>query len=108
GGATMKKRYVALLAVVLAAVAFAVVSYRWTFTPYGRMDYRAALSTHLPLPSVTIHPAPTSMFAMRIPLNLFFVVTPILPVESVHAVKDVSIPGKSVNVPARIYWPNDE
>lgn len=91
-----------VLVVLAAAIAY---SYSWTCTPYGRLDYRAAVSLHLLTFPYTIQPDPNSDFEMRLPINLIYSLSSMLPSEAVSDTRDVEIPGKAGAIPARVYWP---
>ncbi len=99
-----RKKYIgfALLALLLVGIA---VSWSWTYTPHGRLDYRAALSLHLLTFDRTFQPDPESDFEMTMPVNLAYALSRMLPEEEVAKTRDVSIQGDGVTVPARVYWP---
>lgn len=101
---TFKWRYILYLVLIIIAAGLAY-AYRATYTPYGRLDYRAALSLRLLSIPMTIRPDPDSDLAFSMPINSFYMISLILPKEKVSKVKDVTIPGKGVEVPARVYWP---
>jgi acetyl esterase len=82
-------------------------SYRWTYTPYGRLDYPAALSLHLLTFPYTHKPDPQSDFKVRLQINLLYIISSMLPQETVGKVKDIVIPGPGVELPARVFWPVD-
>lgn len=95
------KTIVALIILILA-IAY---SYSWTYTPYGRLDYRAALSLHLMTFTYNYKPDPNKDFEVPLPVNLIYSLSDLLPTEKVDAVKAITIPGKDVTIPARVYWP---
>jgi acetyl esterase len=95
------KTIVALIVLILA-IAY---SYSWTYTPYGRLDYRAALSLHLMTFTYHYKPDPNKDFEIALPVNLIYSLSDWLPTEKVDAVKNITIPGKGVTIPARVYWP---
>ncbi len=101
-----KKSLVGLLALLLVA-AFATVSYRWTFTPYGRLDYRAALSLHLLSFERIIQPDPDVDFELPIPVNLIYAISFALPAENIARKEDLVIPAGDLTLPARAYWPDN-
>ncbi len=98
------KKYIGLAAVILVVV-FALISWNWTYTPHGRLDYRAALSLHLLTFEQEIKPNPESDYEIAIPVNLAYALSRVLPEEAVARTDDIAIPGKDVEVPARVYWP---
>ncbi len=102
----MKKSYLltGLLLVVAAGVAY---SYSWTSTPYGKLDYRAALSLNLLTFETEVQPDPESDFSLRMPVNLVFGLSGLVPEEPVFDTRDVSISLDSITVPGRVYWPRD-
>ncbi len=101
----LQKKSLFGLLVLLLVVVFAGVSYSWTFTPYGRLDYRAALSLHLLSFERTIQPDPDVDFELPIPVNLVYAISFALPVEQVYKTEELLIPGEGVQLPARVYWP---
>ena len=92
-----------LAAVALAALAG--LTYRWTFTPYGRLDWRAALSLKLLTFDYTFKPDSSSDFELMLPINLFYPISMLVPAERVRKVEDVSIPAGERSISARVYWP---
>ena len=89
-------------------VALAVVgglTWYWTFTPYGRLDWRAALSLHLLTFDHTLKPDPNSDFELTLPINLLFPMSMVLPAEAIRKVAEVAIPADGRSIPARAYWP---
>jgi len=92
-----------LAAVALAALA--VLTYRWTFTPYGRLDWRAASSLKLLTFDYTFKPDPRSDFELTLPINLLYPLSMLVPSEGVRKVADVSIPAGERTLSARVYWP---
>lgn len=100
----MKKRYWLIL-FLAAAAGFFIWTYRYTYTPYGRLDYIAAVSTRLLSVEYTMRPDPKSDFQFKMPLNFAFLVGPLWPKEKVAESRDISIPGDSVAIPARLYRP---
>lgn len=101
----MHKKSLFGLAILLLVVAFAGISYSWTFTPYGRLDYRAALSLHLLSFERTIQPNPEVDFELPIPVNLAYAISFALPVEEVYKTEELVIPANGAELPARVYWP---
>lgn len=94
-----------IIALVLLIVAIGY-SYTWTFTPHGRLDYRAAVSLHTMSFTYThFKPDPTMDFEIPLPINLIYGLSDLMPSEKVGEVKDLKIPGKGVIIPARAYWP---
>ena len=100
-----KKNPKTFIALLLLLVAFAV-SYSWTYTPFGKLDYRAALSLHLLSFEMAYQPDPNSDFEFNLPINLIYPLSAMLPKDPVSKVQDVTIPGDGVDIPARIYWPD--
>jgi acetyl esterase len=88
---------------VVAGVAF--LTWRWRFTPHGRLDWRAALSLHLLTFDHTFQPDPDVDFEITLPINLLYPLSMILPDEAVGGVEDVSIPASGRSIPARVYRP---
>jgi acetyl esterase/lipase len=100
-GTRRSRRLFVVLLLLIAAVGW---SYSWTYTPHGRLDYRAALSLRLPTVPWAVRPDPGSDFELPLRLNLVFVLSMLLPQEEVSRVEDVAILA-AVEVPARVYWP---
>lgn len=96
----MKKIVAALLLVALVGY-----TYSWTYTPHGRLDYRAAVSLKLLSFEHTFRPDPDMAFEFQLPVNLIYAANGLLPTEEVEKTEDVVIPGADADVPARIYWP---
>lgn len=101
----IKKRYVGLVSFAILTVAFGAISYSWTHTAYGRLDYAAALSTRALTANVTLKPDPNSDFEFKMPINLLFAVSAFLPNEHVSETRDITISGEGAEIPARVYWP---
>jgi len=96
------KRYLILI-LVLAALGY---SYSWTYTPHGRLDYRAALSLHLLSFNLqNFRPSPDIDFEFDLPVNLIYAFSDKLPKEEMSKIEDITIPGDGLEIPARIYWP---
>ncbi len=91
-----------LLIVLLFAIAW---SYSWTFTPHGRLDYRAALSLKLLTFTTTVAPHEGVDFELTIPVNLIYGLSALLPADKVSRTEDVLIPSPDGDIPARVYWP---
>lgn len=102
---SIKKRYLALGLLGVAAVAFGLLSYSWTFTPFGRLDYGAAVSTRALSVDFRMKPDPNSNLEFTLPLNAYFAISPLLPKEEVRETRDIAIDNGGVSVPARVYWP---
>lgn len=81
------------------------ITYSWTFTPHGRLDYRAALSLHLLTFERTLVPDPGSDFEFSIPVNLVFGLSAMLPSAKAAEVKDLVVPSEARDIPVRVYWP---
>lgn len=104
----MKKRYVAAGIALLLLAGVALLTWRWTHTPYGRLDWRAALSLHLMTFDVTFQPDPDVDFELTLPINLLYPLSMALPAEAVAKVEDVAIPAGEAggrSIPARVYRP---
>lgn len=96
------KKTLALAILVIAVI----YSYSWTYTPHGRLDYRAAVSLHtMSFTYEHFKPDPNTDFEMPLPVNLIYALSDLMPNEKVAEVKDINIPGKDVTIPARAYWP---
>lgn len=96
------KKTTFLLVVILIALG---ISYSWTFTPHGRLDYRAALSLKLLSFTTTIKPHPGSDFELTLPVNLIYGLSAKLPLAQVSRTEDIRIPSAAGEIPARVYWP---
>jgi acetyl esterase/lipase len=99
------RKYLKTFLTLTAAAVFLAMTYSWTFTPHGRLDYRAAFSLHLLSFEKVIRPDPEVDFEVNMPVNLIYAVSFALPKEQVHKVEDIVIPGPDADLPARIYWP---
>ena len=96
------KRFVALT-VLLAAFA---LTYSWTYTPHGRLNYLAAFSLNLlSFTYKDFQPDPNVDFRFNLPVNLIFSISSLLPKEQVLKTEDINIPAEGMTIPARIYWP---
>jgi len=102
----MRKRDWLLVFVLALPVVLAGLTYSWSFTPHGRLDYRAAFFLNLLTFEATFQPDPASDFELTIPINLAFPLSALLPREDVQRTEDVAIPGAEGEVPARVYWPD--
>lgn len=80
-------------------------TYLSTFTPHGRMDFRAALSLKWLSFEKEIKPVANSDFAIRMPVNLLYAINMMLPKEPVAKTRDVSIPSGPDEIGGRLYWP---
>lgn len=87
-------------------VAFFVYSYSWTYTPEGRLDYRAALSLRAFTFNLTIKPDSDLDFKVRLPINLWFGLSALAPKDKVARIEDISIEHSGLKIPARVYWPS--
>jgi acetyl esterase len=94
-----------LAAALLLCSAFAALSWAWTFTADGRLDYRAALSLNLLTFSVPFKPDKDIDFKLRLPVNFLFAIDAIFPKAKMHRIQDVTIGDADASVPARVYWP---
>lgn len=101
-----RKRYILGAVLVLAAILFGI-SWSWTYTPHGRLDYRAALSLKLLSFNATLKPQPDSDFEITMPVNLAYSLSDKLPPEKVSRTEDVTIDAEDTVIPARVYWPLD-
>lgn len=96
------KKIIALI-VLLLAVAY---SYTWTYTPHGRLDYRAAVSLHtMSFTYKNFKPDPNVDFEIPLPINLIYSLSDLVPREKVDETKDLKIPSNGITIPARAYWP---
>lgn len=96
------KKIIALI-IFIAAVAY---SYTWTYTPHGRLDYRAALSLNtLSFTYNNFKPDPKVDFEMPLPVNLIYSLSDLAPSEKVSETKDIKIPSNNTDIHARAYWP---
>ncbi len=93
------------LAALGAAIVIGLLTWRWTFTPHGRLDWRAALSLHLLTFDVTFQPDPAVDFELTLPVNLLYPASMVLPNESVAGIEDIEIPDGERTIPARVYRP---
>lgn len=101
----MRKKYVIGAVILFIAVLFGI-SWSWTYTPHGRLDYRAALSLKLLSFETTLKPHPGSNFEITMPVNLVYALSDKLPAEKVSRTEDIRIQADDGTiVPARIYWP---
>lgn len=96
------KKTTLLLIVLLIAWG---VSYSWTYTPHGRLDYTAALSLRLLSFTTTLKPHPDSDFELTMPVNLIHALSAKMPRAEVSKTEDIRIPSATGEIPARIYWP---
>lgn len=102
----MRKTKYFLGGVILFLIVLFGISWSWTYTPHGRLDYRAALSLKLLSFETTIKPHPGSDFEITMPVNLAYALSNKLPPEKVSRTEDVTIESDyGTVVPARIYWP---
>lgn len=101
----MKKRHLVAGLAVITLTGVAGLTYRWTFTPYGRLDWRAAFSLKLLTFDYTFKPDPDSDLELTLPINLFYPMSMVLPAEAVRKLEDVGIPAGERSIPARVYWP---
>ncbi|MFV8817787.1 alpha/beta hydrolase [Haliea sp. E17] len=99
------KKYPKTTVLALLLLVFAGWSYSWTSTPYGHLDYRAAVSLHMLSFEHEYQPDPDIDFRFKLPVNLVYTFSAMLPKNAVAKVEDRTIPGKGVDVPVRIYWP---
>jgi acetyl esterase len=94
------------VSLALAVVAgLACLTWRWTFTPHGRLDWRAALSLRLLTFDYTFQPDPDVDFELTLPINLLYPLSMILPNEAVGGIEKISIPAEGRSIPARVYRP---
>ena len=93
-----KMAFAALLLVI-------ALSYSWTYTDHGRLDYRAAVSLKLTSFDVPFKPDPESDFEITLPVNLIYAASGLLPAAQVERTQDIDIPFEQGTIPARIYWP---
>ncbi|WP_439133576.1 alpha/beta hydrolase [Pseudomaricurvus sp.] len=104
---TLKKHPI-LYTFLAAFLIFIAITYSWTYTPHGRLDYRAALSLHLLSFELDYQPDPDVNFEFKLPVNLIYGLSAALPNESVSKTEDITIPSDGTEIPARIYWPENK
>lgn len=103
-----KKRALVLGTITVLLLALFTLSWSWTYTPHGRLDYRAALSLKLLSFEATLKPHPGSDFEITMPVNLAYSLSDKLKPETVSRTEDVTIGADDgLLIPARIYWPAD-
>ncbi len=95
-----------LALLVVAVIAIGIAGFRWSDTPHGELDYRAALSLHLLSFEIEHQPEADMNFSFKLPVNLIYGLSRLVPKESVSKVEDIHIPSDGVEIPARIYWPD--
>lgn len=104
----MRKTRYFLGAVILLLIVLFGISWSWTYTPHGRLDYRAALSLKLLSFETTIKPHPGSDFEITMPVNLAYALSDKLTPEKVSRTEDIRIEADDGTfVPVRVYWPAD-
>jgi len=103
-----KKRNAVAVFTLVVLVVLSGLTYRWTFTPYGRLDWRAALSLNLMTFDYTFQPDPNDAFQLTLPINLLYPLSMALPAEGVRKVEDVTLSAAERRIPARIYWPESD
>lgn len=91
----------------LVLLVFVGWTYSWTYTPYGRLDYRAAFSLKLLSFETEYQPVPEMDFSFNLPVNLIYAASALLPAHKVADTRDLAIPGE-VDIPARLYTPEGE
>lgn len=101
----MKKRRIVAALAVIALVGVGGLTYRWTFTPHGRLDWRAALSLNLLTFEYAFQPDPNHALELTLPINLFYPMSMVMPAEAVRKVEDLAIPTDERSISARVYWP---
>jgi acetyl esterase len=101
------KKYPKTTIVLIVLLVAAAYSYTWTRTPYGHLDYRAALSLHVATFNYNYKPDPKKEFSIPLPVDLIYSLSDLVPKEEVSDVKDLTIPGKDLIIPARVYWPKE-
>ncbi len=95
------------MSVLLLLLAFLALSWSWTYTDYGRLDYLAAVSLRLLSFNVPFKPDPEMDFRLKLPLNLLFVVEPVLPKAKIQRQENIEISQGDLQVPAIVYWPDN-
>lgn len=105
----MKRRWIAipLAALLLGGSLCAGLTWRWSHTPYGELDPRAALSLYLLSFELEMQPDPESPFTMAIPVNLVYALSGLLPQAEVAATEDRVASWQGQEVPVRVYWPQE-
>ena len=86
-------------------IVFVSMTYPWTRTPYGRLDYRVALSLRLLTFNINIKPNPATKTKILMPLNLVYPLSALLPKEKEAQVEDTRIPGSADSILIHTYWP---
>src|SRR5262249_7275747 len=100
------KRYPKTSFALIVLILLGAYSHSWTYTPFGRLDYREAFSLHVMTFTYRHYkPDPNVDFEVPLTLNLLFMISDMLPAEEVGSVKDITIPGKDSTTPARVYRP---
>lgn len=95
------KKIIALLLLLV----FVGYTYSWTYTPHGRLDYRAAASLKLLSFERSFKPDPELDFEFKLPVNLIYAANGLMAADPVSKTEDVQIPSIDADIPARIYWP---
>lgn len=96
-----------LTILLVAVIAVVIAGFRWSNTPYGELDYRAALSLNLLSFEVDYKPEEDMDFSFKLPVNLIYGLSGLLPKENVSKTEDIQIPAEGIEIPARIYWPEN-
>lgn len=100
----MRKLKIALAAVVVLAILAAGVSYSWTYTPIGRLEYVAAIvakTSEWDSGPVELNPEARREINERVRSYMP------KPVELAR-IEDREIEANGVRIPLRIYWPKAE
>lgn len=96
-----------MIALIIFVIAVAY-SYTWTYTPYGRLNYLAAVSLHtMSFTYSNFKPDPNLDFEIPLPVNLIYSLSDLMPHEKVAEAKDLKIPSNGIDIPARAYWPQN-
>lgn len=99
------KRHTGKLIALAIVVIALLYSYSWTYTPHGRLDYRAAVSLHALTFNHSYTPDPDFDLHINLPVNLAFSLDMLLPEIPVARTEDVLITSDNRQIPARVYWP---
>ncbi len=86
----------------------AAISYSWTFTPYGRLDYLAALTVNLLTFERKVRPGVRQPVDEPKRVNYAFGLSMRLPKESVANIINREVVSTAGNVPIRIYIPQGQ
>ena len=96
-------------AALVVFLLFVYFSVRITQTAHGRLDYLTALSLSVITVNARLKPEKSMDFRIRLPINLLYPLSNLIPKEPVSQVSNIEIftETSSINGPlnARVYWP---